>query len=165
MCCLALAGQPSWFGGARCPWIIQQLDKKSIQGWVSAPAAAGDTLMFLGSLENEEAPAASLQPLHDILTSLASGFPKQLQHLSAPSTPSLEVFSNTNDSGISAGVNQQALVWFSQSLSPLARPPPLRRFPGSAPAPNVHFLSGTMEEGRGVIPVSLLRDLLISFCF
>lgn len=139
--------------------------KKSIQGRVSAPAAAGDTLMFLGSLENEEAPAASLQPFHDVLTNSASGFPKQLQHFSVPSTPSLEVFSNIIDSGISAGVNQQALVWFSRSLAPLARPPPLRRFPGSAPAPNVLFPSGAMEAGRGVIPVSLLRDLLISFCF
>lgn len=48
---------------------------------------------------------------------------------------------------------------------PLARPPPLGRFPGSAPAPNVLSPSGAMEAGRGVIPVSLLRDLLISFCF
>lgn len=49
---------------------------------------------------------------------------------------------------------------------PLAHPPALRRFPGSAPAPNVLFPSAAMEAGRerGVIPVSLLRDLLISFC-
>lgn len=48
---------------------------------------------------------------------------------------------------------------------PLARPPLLRRFPGWAPVPNVLFASGAMEAGRGVIPVSLLRDLLISCCF
>lgn len=87
MGCLAFAGQPSWFGGARCPQIIQQLGIKSSQCWVSGPAAAaGDTLMFLGSVKNEEARAASLQPLHDILTKSASGF-KNSSSTSVPAPP------------------------------------------------------------------------------